>query len=59
MIARQYEGASASGADLTSFYIEDYGVSIAVVVPREGLPRIVHWGAPLADGRESLAMFDA
>lgn len=59
MIARQYEGASASGAGLTSFYIEDYGVSIAVVVPREGLPRIVHWGAPLADGRESLAMFDA
>ncbi|OZG60930.1 alpha-galactosidase [Bifidobacterium lemurum] len=55
------QGTSANGTALTALYVEqaDADVAFALVAPGDELPRLVHWGRPLADPETALALYDA
>ncbi len=54
-----YQGKSNLGISLRLVYMEQSGLSLAVLLPGKGLPRIVHWGDPVADPQALLGTYDA
>lgn len=59
--ARTFTGAAADGTRLTAVYLEQQAARAAVglVFAGDELPRIVHWGRPLADPETLLDSYDA
>ena len=54
-----YQSESNLGVSLRLVYMEQSGLSLAVLFPGKGLPRIVHWGDPVADPQALLGSYDA
>ncbi|RSX52714.1 alpha-galactosidase [Bifidobacterium samirii] len=56
-----FSGTSAYGIELTCAYAErpEAGVAFALVSPGGELPRLVHWGRPLADPAAAIGLYDA
>lgn len=54
-----YRSKSNPGVPLRLVYMEQSGLSLAVLFPGKGLPRIVHWGDPVADPQALLGTYDA
>lgn len=54
-----YQGESAEGISLTLVYMEQVGTGLGVLLPGRELPRIVHWGGPVADPSALLGAYDA
>ena len=54
-----YQSKSNPGVSLRLVYMEQSGLSLAVLFPGKDLPRIVHWGDPVADPQALLGTYDA
>ena len=56
-----FTGTAADGTELTAIYLAQSSANVAIglVVPGNELPRIVHWGRPLANPATLLAAYDA
>lgn len=54
-----YQGESAEGVPLTLVYMERAGTGLGILLPGPELPRIVHWGGPVADPSALLGSQDA
>ena len=54
-----YQSKSNLGVPLRLVYMEQSGLALAVLFPGKGLPRIVHWGDPVADPQALLGTYDA
>ena len=60
-LIQTFRGTSSNGTDLTAVYAEQpaAGTAIALVLPGNDLPRLVHWGRPLSAPETVLDAFDA
>ncbi|MBT1175260.1 alpha-galactosidase [Bifidobacterium sp. LC6] len=60
-IINQYEGTGSDGTAISVVYAEQPEANIAFALAFTGdqLPRLVHWGRPLADPQAALALYDA
>ncbi|RSX52110.1 alpha-galactosidase [Bifidobacterium goeldii] len=62
-LIEQFHGSATDGTKLTAIYAEQpsANVAFALIFPGDDLPRLVHWGRPIAAPREStiLSLYDA
>ncbi|MBW3090555.1 alpha-galactosidase [Bifidobacterium miconisargentati] len=57
----RFEGAGSDGTAISVVYAEQRDANIAFALAFTGnqLPRLVHWGRPLADPKAAIALYDA
>ena len=60
-LIQTFHGNATNGTELTAVYAEQpaANVAFALVFPGNDLPRLVHWGRPLAAPATAIDMFDA
>ena len=60
-LIQTFHGNATNGTELTAVYAEQpaANVAFALVFPGNDLPRLVHWGRPLAAPATVIDMFDA
>lgn len=60
-LIQTFHGNATNGTELTAVYAEQpaANVAFALVFPGKDLPRLVHWGRPLAAPATAIDMFDA
>ena len=60
-LIQTFHGNATNGTELTAVYAEQpaANVAFALVFPGNDLPRLVHWGRPLAAPGTVLAAYDA
>ena len=60
-LIEQFHGSAADGTPLTAVYAEQLAanVAVALIFPADNLPRLVHWGRPLANPATVINLYDA
>lgn len=58
-LVRTFTTTTIRGSNLTTVYLENGSVGLALAFPGDGLPWIVHWGRPLADPQSASNLYDA